>query len=95
VDTFYEGQERSGGANPHLLRVNQGMILEYLNLNVLNFEMESGTLFKMGDVYGFQAACVCAVVAQRQDNESIILEKKDLAIQNAILVAVKTAEQYA
>jgi uridine phosphorylase len=95
VDTFYEGQERSGGSNPHLLRANQGMILEYMNLNILNFEMESGTLFKMADVYGFQAACVCAVVAQRQDNESIILEKKDLAIQNAILIAVKTAAQYA
>ena len=95
VDTFYEGQERSGGANPHLMRSNQGMILEYMNLNVLNFEMESGTLFKMANVYGFQAACVCAVVAQRTENESIVLEKKDQAIKNAILVAVKTAAQFA
>jgi uridine phosphorylase len=95
VDTFYEGQERSGGANPHLMRANQGMILEYVNLNVLNFEMESGTLFKMADVYGFRAGCVCAVVAQRTENESIVLEQKDRAVQNAILVAVNTAAQFA
>jgi uridine phosphorylase len=91
VDTFYEGQGRTGSANSHLLRSLQGMLTEYQNLNVLNFEMESGTLFKMASVYGFRAACICAVVAQRVDGEQVILDKKDAAVQNAIRVAVKVA----
>jgi uridine phosphorylase len=64
VDTFYEGQERTESANPHLMRSLQGMTEEYRHLNILNYEMEAGTLFKMGNVYGFAAGCVCGVVAQ-------------------------------
>ena len=48
VDTFYEGQERAESANPHLLRWLHGITEEYRHLNILNYEMESGTLFKMG-----------------------------------------------
>ncbi|MDW8352879.1 MAG: nucleoside phosphorylase, partial [Anaerolineae bacterium] len=39
VDTFYEGQERTGSANPHLLRALRGVTEEYRRLNVLNYEM--------------------------------------------------------
>ncbi len=94
VDTFYEGQGRTGGANPNLLRSLQGVLQEYRNLNVLNFEMESGTLFKMANVYGFEAACVCAVVAQRSQDEHVLLDKKDEAITAAIWVALKAAENF-
>ncbi len=88
VDTFYEGQGRTGGANPHLLRSLQGLVEEFQHLNVLNFEMEAGTLFKMGGVYGFSAACICAVVAQRSESEDVVLEAKDEAVSRAIRVAV-------
>lgn len=90
VDTFYEGQGRTGSANPVLMRSHQGLVEEYQHLNVLNFEMEAGTLFKMGGVYGFKAACVCAIIAQRTDSEDVILDKKDTAVGNAIRVAVET-----
>jgi uridine phosphorylase len=94
VDTFYEGQERSASsANPHLLRRLQGVTQEYRDLNVLNYEMEAGTLFKMGGVYGFAAACICGVVAQRTSAESIVLEQKATAVENAIRVALRAAEQ--
>ena len=89
VDTFYEGQGRTGGANPHLLRSLQGLVEEFQSLNVLNFEMEAGTLLKMGSVYGFQAGCICAVVAQRSESEDVVLEAKDDAVRQAIRVAVK------
>jgi len=56
--------------------------------------MESGTLFKMASVYGFAAACVCAVVAQRTVGENVILEQKDVAVKNAIAVAVHTAHSF-
>jgi uridine phosphorylase len=92
VDTFYEGQGRVGSANPHLMRSHQGLLEEYQHLNILNFEMESGTLFKMASVYGFKAACICAVVAQRTLGENVVLEQKDESVRQAILVAVKTAE---
>lgn len=93
VDTFYEGQERTASANPHLLRWLKGITDEYRHLNVLNYEMESGTLFKMGGVYGFAAACVCGVVAQRTAGEEIVREQKAVAVENAIRVAIHAAGQ--
>jgi uridine phosphorylase len=56
--------------------------------------MECGTLLKMAGVYGFRAGCVCGVVAQRTVGEEVILEQKDVAIDNAIKVAVQAAEQW-
>jgi uridine phosphorylase len=91
VDTFYEGQERSESANPHLLRWLRGITEEYRHLNVLNYEMESGTLFKMAGVYGFAAGCVCGVIAQRTASEQIVFEQKSQAVENAIKVAIRAA----
>jgi uridine phosphorylase len=94
VDTFYEGQERTESANPHLMRSLQGMTEEYRHLNILNYEMEAGTLFKMGNVYGFAAGCVCGVVAQRTKEEKPVLESKAIAVQRAIDVAIAAAEHF-
>jgi uridine phosphorylase len=95
VDTFFEGQERSASsANPHLLRRLRGMIDEYRDLGVLNFEMEAGTLFKMGVVYGFAAGCVCAIVAQRGEAEEPRLDVKDAAVHGAIRAAIEAADRW-
>ena len=95
VDTFFEGQERSqSSANPHLLRRVQGMIAEYQGLNVLSFEMEAGTLFKMGVVYGFAAACVVGIIAQRGEAEEPIESLKDAAVDGAVAVAVAAADAW-
>src|SRR5918911_318939 len=93
VDTFYEGQERSESANPHLLRWLRGINEEYRHLNVLNYEMETGTLFKMAGVYGFAAGCVCGVIAQRTASEAVVLEQKGAAVEHAIAVALAGAER--
>lgn len=93
VDTFYEGQERSVSANPHLLRSLRGITEEYRHLNILNYEMESGTLFKMAGVYGFAAACVCGVVAQRTSGEQVVTDVKATAVDHAIRVALCAAER--
>jgi uridine phosphorylase len=90
VDTFYEGQERRGSANPNLLRSLDGITDEYRGLNVLNYEMESGTLFKMGNVYGFAAGCVCGVIAQRTASESVVMDSKGRAVDNAIKIAIQS-----
>ncbi len=89
VDTFYEGQERTASSNPHLLRRLQGVTEEYRQLNILNYEMEAATLFKMGLVYGFAAACVCAVLAERVSGEQVVLEKKQQGEEAAVQVAVQ------
>jgi uridine phosphorylase len=91
VDTFYEGQERTDSANPYLMRSLQGITEEYQRLNILNYEMECGTLFKMGGVYKFAAAAVCGVIAQRTIAENIISTQKDIAINHAIATAVHAA----
>jgi uridine phosphorylase len=88
VDTFYEGQERSDSVNPRLLRSLQGISDEYRQLKILNYEMEAGTLFKMGLVYGFAAGCVCAVLAERLVAESVDLAVKQQAERNAVRVAL-------
>jgi uridine phosphorylase len=95
VDTFYEGQERSESANPHLLRWLRGITEEYRHLNVLNYEMEAGTLFKMAGVYGFAAGCVCGVIAQRTASEAVVLDQKASAVERAIAVALRAAERVA
>jgi uridine phosphorylase len=95
TDTFYEGQERSeSSANPHLLRRLRGLIDEYHDLGVVNFEMEAGTLFKMGAVYGFAAGAVVAIIAQRNEAEAPDIAAIDAAVGNAIAVAVAAADAW-
>jgi uridine phosphorylase len=95
VDTFYEGQERSESANPNLQRWLHGINEEYRHLKILNYEMECGTLFKMGLVYGFAAGCVCGVVAQRTAGEAIVLDQKGQAVEQAITVALAGIARFA
>jgi uridine phosphorylase len=95
VDTFYEGQERTQSANPHLQRWLQGINEEYRALNIVNYEMECGTLFKMGNVYGFAAGCICGVVAQRTVGETVVVDQKGLAVERAISVALGAIAAFA
>lgn len=92
TDTFYEGQERTASsANPHLLRRLRGLIDEYTGLGVLSFEMEAGTLLKMGSVYGFSAAAVVGIIASRHEAEAPDLAAKDAAVDRAIRTAIAGA----
>ncbi|WP_020675385.1 nucleoside phosphorylase [Geopsychrobacter electrodiphilus] len=93
VDTFYEGQERSSSVNPQLLRSMRGITEEYRALRILNYEMEAGTLFKMGLIYGFAAGCICAVLAERLVAESVDLSVKLRAEQNAVQVGLMALEK--
>lgn len=93
TDTFFEGQERTeSSANPRLLRRLQGMVDEYAGLGVLSFEMESGTLFKMGSIYRFAAGCICAIIAQRTEDERPRLDEIEATVDRAIRVAIAAAD---
>lgn len=95
VDSFYEGQERiQSSANPNLQSWLVGITEQYRNLNILNYEMESGTLLKMAGVYGFAAACICGVIAQRTKSEEIIAQDKNLAVERAIKVAIESITEF-
>lgn len=96
VDTFYEGQVRTeSSVNPHLQPWLVGTIENYRQLKILNYEMESGTLFKLGSVYGLKIGCICAVVAQRDQAEAILIEQKQTAVTRAIEIAISTVTNLA
>ena len=93
TDTFFEGQERSeSSANPNLLRRLRGMIDEYHGLGILSFEMEAGTLFTMGAVYGIRTAAVLGIIAQREEAEQPDLSAKDSAVDADVRVAIAGAD---
>ncbi len=95
VDTFFEGQERTdSSANKHLIRAHQGITQEYRHLNILNYEMEAGTLFKMASVYGFAAGCICGIIANRTESEEVVLHLKEQAVDNAIRVALQAVQDF-
>jgi len=78
---FYSGQNRPAteGFTPYMK--NCLPILQ--KANVLNFEMETATLFTLASLYGLRAGSVCAVYANRCRNEV----KPGAGEENAIKVA--------
>ena len=82
TDAFYAGQARPGYKGyrqswmAHLIKDLQAA-------NVLNFEMETSTIFTLANIYGARAGAVCAVLANRVTNEFIA----DAGVEDAIKVA--------
>ncbi len=70
-DTFYPGQERYDSYTHYVPRALQGSLKEWRQLNVLNYEMESATLFTLANTFGLHAACFCQVIANRINSEAV------------------------
>ncbi|MCK5819309.1 MAG: uridine phosphorylase [Psychromonas sp.] len=68
-DTFYQGQERYDTVNGRMLRSFKGSMQEWQDLGVLNYEMESATLFTMCTSQGWKAGCVSGVIVNRTQQE--------------------------
>lgn len=68
-DTFYSGQERYDTVTGRVLREFQGSLKQWQEMGVLNFEMESATLFTMCATSGLKAGCVAAVIVNRTHQE--------------------------
>ena len=75
-DSFWPGQERYGNFSGYVLNRFKGSIDEWRHLNVLNFEMESATLFTLVSVFGLQAASICLTVAKRTESETVLDKAK-------------------
>lgn len=77
---FYAGQSRPIGFSKLGAK---GMLQTLQKANVLNFEMETATLFTIANLYKLRAGAICAVYANRCRNEF----KENAGEENAIKVA--------
>ncbi|MGB0893051.1 MAG: uridine phosphorylase [Parashewanella sp.] len=68
-DTFYPGQERYDTVSGRVTRRFAGSMKEWQDMGVLNYEMESATLFTMCASQGWRAACVAGVIVNRTQQE--------------------------
>ncbi len=69
-DTFYPGQERYDTVSGHVATRFRGSLAEWRALGVLNYEMESATLFTMCATNGWRAGCVAGVLVNRNVDET-------------------------
>lgn len=69
-DTFYPGQERYDTVAGRVIPRFRGSLVEWQTLGVLNYEMESATLFTMCSALGLRAGCVAGVLVNRTRDET-------------------------
>jgi uridine phosphorylase len=69
ADTFYPGQERYDTFSGRVTRRFHGSLEEWQSMGVLNYEMESATLFTMCSSSGLRAGCVAGVLVNRTQTE--------------------------
>ncbi|MDH4276780.1 MAG: uridine phosphorylase [Acidimicrobiia bacterium] len=68
-DTFYPGQERYDTVAGSVTARFRGSLADWKALHVVNYEMESATLFTMCSANGWRAGCVAGVIANRAVEE--------------------------
>jgi len=92
-DTFYPGQERYDTVSGRVTRRFKGSMQEWQDLGVLNYEMESSTLFTMCAANGWRAGCVAGVIVNRTQQEipdEATMKKTEV---NAIAIVVAAAKK--
>jgi len=90
--TFYPGQERCDTYSGSVIPRIKGALEKWQSLKVLNYEMESATLFVTCSTLGLRAGCVTGVVSNLVKQTIIQKSGLELAEQRAIQVAVKTLD---
>ena len=90
-DTFYPGQERYDTISGHVIRKFQGSMEEWQKLGVLNYEMESATLFTMCASLGLKAGCVAGVIVNRTQQEIPDAEQMSRTESHAVKIVVDAA----
>lgn len=91
-DTFYPGQERYDTYSGKVYSKFKGSLKEWQDLNVMNYEMESATLFTMCSALGLRAGMIAGVIVNRTQqeipNEATIKATEEKAI-SAVVEAVR------
>jgi uridine phosphorylase len=90
-DTFYPGQERYDTVSGYVRRAFQGSREEWARLHVLNYEMESATLFTQCAVNGWRAGMVAGVLVNRTQQEIPDPSVHARVEQNAVDVVARAA----
>ncbi len=88
ADTFYPGQERYDTYSGRVVARFRGSLQEWQDLGVLNYEMESATLFTQCATQGLRAGCVSGVLVNRSDQETPNEETHAAVESNAIEIVV-------
>ena len=91
TDTFYPGQERYDTVSQYVPRHLQRSREEWERFGVLNYEMESATLFTMCSANGWRAGCVSGVLVNRTHQEAPNEEQIEQVEQGVIAVALAAA----
>lgn len=91
-DTFYPGQERYDTYSGYVTRDFQGSFEQWQKLGVMNYEMESATLFTMCSALGLKAACVAGVLVNRTRQEIPDVDHHE--IEQKTVKAVLTAAKH-
>lgn len=92
-DTFYQGQERYDSYSQYVPRNLQGSMKEWQKLNVLNYEMESATLFTMCAAMGLKAGCVAGVIVNRTKTETPDKTMLSRAEDNITKISISTIKR--
>ncbi|MEW5803688.1 MAG: uridine phosphorylase [bacterium] len=88
-DSFYPGQERYDTFSGCVLRKFQGSLMEWQRLGVLNYEMESSTLFTVCSTFGLRAGCILGVITNRLIENHIQEKIIPTAEEKTIRVAIE------
>ena len=94
-DTFYPGQERYDTTTGRVVERFRGSLDEWQSMGVLNYEMESATLFTMCASSGWRAGCVAGVLVNRTQQETPDAATVAATESNAVAIVVAAARQLA
>lgn len=94
-DTFYPGQERYDTTTGRVVERFRGSLDEWQSVGVLNYEMESATLFTMCASSGWRAGCVAGVLVNRTQQETPDAATIAATESNAVAIVVAAARQLA
>jgi uridine phosphorylase len=94
-DTFYPGQERYDTFSGRVTRRFRGSLEEWQAMGVLNYEMESATLFTMCASSGLRAGCVAGVLVNRTQTETPDEETAQRIESTSVSVVVEAARRLA
>ncbi|ART83516.1 uridine phosphorylase [Oceanisphaera profunda] len=92
-DTFYPGQERYDTYSGRVTASLQGSLAEWQAMGVLNYEMESATLFTFCASQGLKAGCVAGVIVNRCEQEIPNPVQVQAAEQQAIEIVIGAARR--
>ena len=92
-DTFYPGQERYDTVSGRVTRQFKGSLQQWQDLGVLNYEMESSTLFTMCSALGLKAGCFGGVIVNRTQQEIPDEKTMQQTENDAIAVVVAAAKK--